>query len=50
MSTDDFDSLGPMAATQLPYVVTDSNVTPVMLPARARLSVPRDGILPESGK
>jgi hypothetical protein len=50
MRTDGFDSLDPMAPTQPPYVVTDSNVTPVMLPARARLSVPRDGILPGSGK
>jgi len=31
-------------------MVTDSNVTPVMLHTRTRLSVPPDGILRESGK
>ena len=31
-------------------MVTDSNVTPVMLHTRARLSGPPDGILRESGK
>ena len=42
--------LGYGTSPQASDAVTDGNVMPVMLPARARAGVPPDGILRESGK
>jgi len=50
MLADGLPAHSPMAPTQTSGMVTDSNVTPVMLHTRARLSGPPDGILRESGK